>query len=101
MARRPDLVHKEQDAIQIAVGAGLDKALDMPGCFPLGPSPAPAGPVDDAAGDQRLPKRLRAHPRLHQDFARVMLLRDNRYKPSLIIFERARIECRQTGVEFS
>nr|BFF24416.1 hypothetical protein GCM10025732_23810 [Glycomyces mayteni] len=82
MAGGAGLVDLEEDGVGVAVDGDGDDGLVVPGGLALDPVRAAAArPVGGLPGGEGAPERLRVHPREHEHFARVVLLRDRGHEP--------------------
>src|SRR6266446_446521 len=67
----------QQQRVAVAIDERFDQSLRMSRGFPLAPQFLPrTRPIGDVAGRQRALERIPVHPRHHQDFARLCVLRD-------------------------
>ena len=90
MASHPLLLDQQQHSIAIAIEPQLAQALHLTGTLAFAPQRLPrARPVAGPPFGQGHAHRLAVHPRQHQDFAAVVLLRDRRHQPVRAEFDLA------------
>ena len=82
------LAHLEEHRVLVAIDADFVDMLFVAGRVALAPERlARARPVDRAAGVDGELQRLCIHPRQHQHFAGIVLLRDGGKEPRIITLE--------------
>jgi hypothetical protein len=75
------LIDQQQHRIAVAIKAELAQQLNLPGGLTLSPElGARPRPIAGAALVEAGPHRIAVHPRQHQDFAGIVLLRDRRHE---------------------
>jgi hypothetical protein len=84
------LIDQQQNRVAVAIKAKLAQPLHLAGGFALSPqSFARPRPVTDAPFGQGRSHRLVVHPRHHQNFAGVVLLRDGWHESVAVESDRA------------